>query len=149
MMDFSSTPFRSVIFRMAFALIGARLALAPAIAAEAASYADVLGALQGGKTVTVLTDLSHCANPETDTAGPALQGGLRIQAFLVIPEKGLVFADVHQTLDPSDRPVTEYIRYNLKPDGQMMLNVERQTVAGIVKQPLLACQLAAGVRFVW
>jgi hypothetical protein len=149
MMKLSPVSFRNAMFRMAYVLIGARLVLTPAAAAEAPSYADVLSALQSGKTVTVLTDLSHCADPETGKAGPALQGGLRIQAFLVVPEKGLVFADVHQTLDPSDQPVTEYIRYNLKPDGQMTLNVRRQTTTGMVKQPPLACQLAAGARFVW
>jgi len=133
MMKLSPVSFRNAMFRMAYVLIGARLVLTPAAAAEAPSYADVLSALQSGKTVTVLTDLSHCADPETGKAGPALQGGLRIQAFLVVPEKGL----------------TEYIRYNLKPDGQMTLNVRRQTTTGMVKQPPLACQLAAGARFVW
>jgi VirK protein len=134
---------------MACGLIAATLMLAPAAAAQVSTYDAVVSALQNGKTVTVLTDLSHCANPETGKPGPALQGGYRIQAFLVVPERGLVFADVHQTLDASDQPVTEYIRYNLKPDGQMTLNVRRQTAVGMAKEPPLACQLAAGVRFVW
>ncbi len=150
MMNRSPRSFRRAMFRLAFGLIGATLSLAPAAAAEALNYADVLSALQSGKTTTVLSDLGHCANPETGKAGPAMRVGLRIQAFSVIPEKGLSFADVHQTLDPSDQPVTEYIRYNLKPDGQMTLNVTRQTTAGMAKQqPLLICQLAVGVRFVW
>jgi hypothetical protein len=149
MMKFSPISFRSTLFRMAYGLIGAGLMLAPAAATEVSTYADVLSALQSGRSVTVLTDLSRCSDPETGKAGPALQGGLRIQAFLVVAEKGLVFADVHQTLDPSDQPVTEYIRYNLKPDGQMTLNVRRQTTAGMVKQPPLVCELSAGVRFVW
>ena len=148
-MDLLSIWLRVAMFRMAYGLIGARLVLAPAAAAEASTYADVLSALQTGKAVTVLTELSHCANPESGKAGPALQGGFRIDAFLIVPEKGLVFADVHQTLDLSDQPVTEYIRYNLNTDGKMTLNVRRQTNAGIVKQPPLVCQLAVGVRFAW
>jgi hypothetical protein len=148
-MDLPSIWFRIAMLWMAYGVIGARLVLAPAAAVEASTYADVLSALQSGKTVIVLTDLSHCANPESGKAGPPLQGGFRICAFLILPQKGLAFADVHQTLDTSDQPVTEYIRYDLKSDGQMMLNVRRQTTAGMVKQPPLVCQLAVGVRFAW
>jgi VirK protein len=149
MMKFSPKLLRRAVLRVPFGLICAKLWLAPAAAAEASNYADVLSALQSGKVATVLTDLGHCTNSETGKADPTMQGGLRIQAFLVIPEKGLVFADVHQTLDPSDQPVTEYIRYNLKPDGQMTLNVRRQTTAGMKRQPELVCQLGVGVRFAW
>ena len=138
-MNFSPKLFRRAVFRLPYGLIGATLSLAPAAAAEASNYADVLSALQSGKAPTVLSDLGHCTNPETGKAGPAVQGGLRIQAFMVIPERGLLFADVHQTLDPSDQPVTEYIRYNLKPDGQMTLNVSRQTISGMAKEPVLVC----------
>jgi VirK protein len=115
MMKFSPVSFRCTIFRIAYGLIGVGLMLAPVAATEVSTYADVLSALQSGKAVTVLTDLGRCTDPETGKAGPALQGGLRIQAFLAGVEKGLMFAGVHQTLDPSDQPVTEYIRYNLKP----------------------------------
>jgi VirK protein len=148
-MKFLPVSFREAMSGMTCGLICAWLMFAPAVATELSTYADVLSALQSGKTVTVLTDLIHCENPEAGKAGPALQGGFRIQAFVVVPEKGLLFADVHQTLDPSDQPVTEYIRYNLTPDGQMTLNVRRQTTGGIVKQPPLVCQLAAGAQFVW
>jgi VirK protein len=148
-MNFSPKLFRRAVFRLPYGLIGATLSLAPAAAAEASNYADVLSALQSGKAPTVLSDLGHCTNPETGKAGPAVQGGLRIQAFLVLPERGLLFSDVHQTLDPSDQPVTEYIRYNLEPDGQMTLNVTRQATSGMAKEPMLVCQLAVGVRFAW
>ena len=88
-MNFSPKLFRRAVFRLPYGLIGATLSLAPAAAAEASNYADVLSALQSGKAPTVLSDLGHCTNPETGKAGPAVQGGLRIQAFLVLPERGL------------------------------------------------------------
>jgi hypothetical protein len=56
---------------------------------------------------------------------------LQIRAFMITPAKGLLFSDVHQTLDGADQPVTEYIRYNLAKDGELTLAVTRQTTAGM------------------
>jgi hypothetical protein len=62
--------------------------------APAPIYQDVLGALQSGKTVKVLTDLSHCATTDAGKAASAVQGGLQINAFMVVPDKGIFFSDV-------------------------------------------------------
>jgi hypothetical protein len=141
---------RSLLLRVSCVAFGFGLMTLPAKAETAAStYADVLNALQSGKAVTVLNDLSQCTDVENGKSGPRVQGGLQIRAFMVLPERGLVFSDVHQTLDRSDQPVTEYIRYNLKTDGEMTLAVTRQTSTGMVKQSPLTCHIAAGVRFVW
>lgn len=149
MMNLSPIGLSCFMFRMACGWVAASLMLAPAVAEEAASYAEVLNALQSGKAVTVLTDFNHCAYSETGKAGPQVKSGLQIKSFLVTPEKGLVFADVHQTLDKSDQAVTEYIRYQVKADGQMTLNVTHQMAGGAVKQPPVVCQIPIGARFVW
>jgi hypothetical protein len=112
------------------------------------AYRDVLSALQSGKTVKVLTDLDHCATA-AGKAGSAVQSGLQISAFMVVPDKGIFFSDVHPTLDGTGQPVTEYIRYNLRMDGNLTLAVTRQTTAGVVKQDPLVCPVPAGARFVW
>jgi hypothetical protein len=117
--------------------------------AQVPTYQDVLDALQSGKVVKVLTDLERCVAPESGKAGPRIQGGLQINAFIVVPEKGIFFSDLHQTLDVSGQPLTEYIRYNLGMDGNLTLTVTRQTAAGLVKQDPLVCRLTAGARFVW
>lgn len=112
------------------------------------AYRDVLGALQSGKAVKVLTDLDHCATA-AGKAGATVQSGLQISAFMVVPDKGIFFSDVHPTLDGAGQPVTEYIRYNLRMDGNLTLAVTRQTAAGTVKQDPLVCPVPAGARFVW
>jgi hypothetical protein len=111
-------------------------------------YRDVLGALQGGKTVKVLADLDHCATA-AGRAGSVVQSGLQISAFMVVPDKGIFFSDVHPTMDGAGQPVTEYIRYNLRMDGNLTLAITRQTTAGVVKQDPLVCPVPAGARFVW
>lgn len=68
---------------------------------------------------------------------------------MVVPDKGVFFSDVHQTLDGTGQPVTEYIRYILGMDGRLSLTVTRQTIDGMIKRDPLICQIPAGARFVW
>ena len=135
--------------QLACFLAGLTMMAAPAVAESGESYADVLTALQGGKPVTLILDLGSCAVAGTGKSGPPLKGGLQIKAFMITPAKGLLFSDVHQTLDGADQPVTEYIRYNLGNDGQLTLAVTRQTTAGMTKQDTLVCQLSVGAKFFW
>ncbi|WP_170937082.1 MULTISPECIES: VirK family protein [Rhodomicrobium] len=115
---------------------------------EAPGYAEILGALQSAKPVKVLTDLSQCVSGD-GKPGPSMQSGLQIHAFIALPEKGVLFSDVHQTLDPSGQPVTEYVRYNLRTDGQLSLTLTRVTPAGTAKQEPIVCKIPSGARFVW
>lgn len=151
-MDRSAIRFRSLmvwVFRVSWALVGPIVMSVPVMAEPVSSYDDVLNALQGGKTVTVLIDFSQCASLQTGRSGPSLQGGLQIRSFLLLPDSGVVFSDVHQTLGKSDQLVTEFIRYNLKANGEVTVAVTRQTTNGMVKQDPLTCHLAGGAQFVW
>jgi hypothetical protein len=132
-----------------YALAALCAGAAPALAVPATTYDGVLAALQSGKEVTVLTDLSRCTAEGTDKAGPPVEGGLVIHAFMVVPGRGIMFEDVHPMLNPSGKPVTEYITYDLAPDGTLSLAVARATAAGVVNRPTMVCKLPTGARFVW
>jgi VirK protein len=132
------------------AVFAAAVAAVPASAAPSAStYALVLEALQSGKSVRVVSDLSHCVTRGTGQAGPPIESGLQITAFIALPNKGIFFSDVHPTLDATDHPVTEYVRYNLAPDGNLTMTVERLNGGVVTKQDPLVCQVPSGARFIW
>jgi VirK protein len=141
---------RGLITCAAGTLIVLSAMAAPARAASAnMTYNDVLAALQSGKTVKILTNLSQCSTADTKRPGPPLQGGLQINAFMILPGKGILFSDVHHGLDASEKPVTEYIRYTLGLGSKVTVDVTRLTAAGAVKQDPLVCGLSGGATFVW
>jgi len=91
------------------------LSTASAFAADPISgYGDVLAALQSAKNVKVLVDRDRCSTVGTGKAGPPGKGDLVINAFNVVPGKGILFSDIHPTLDSSVKPVAEYIRYDFR-----------------------------------
>ena len=112
-------------------------------------YTDVVNALQTTRSVRVLTDLGQCANESEGKPGPSLQGGLSINAFVVVPGRGLFFSDVHQTLDEDNQPVTEYIRYNLMTDDRLRVSMTRIVNSAVVRHDMIVCQIPLGARFVW
>jgi hypothetical protein len=127
---------------------GINAMVAPAVGAEPMTFDTVLAALQSGKTVKILTDLGQCSTSD-NKPGPPLQGGLQINAFIVVPGQGILFSDTHQTLEASGQTVTEFIRYRLGSDNKVTVAFTRQTAAGIVSQDPLVCGLSNGARFVW
>ena len=112
-------------------------------------YTDVVNALQTTKPVRLLTDLGHCANESAGQPSLSLQGGLSINAFVVLPGRGLFFSDVHQTLDEENQPVTEYVRYNLMTDDRLRVSLTRIVNSAVTKQENIVCSIPLGARFVW
>jgi hypothetical protein len=141
---------RGLITCAASTLIVLSAMAAPARADSAnMTYNDVRAALQSGKAVKILVNLSQCSTADTKKPGPPVQGGLQINSFIILPAKGILFSDVHHGLDPSGKPVTEYIRYTLGLDSKVTVAVTRLTAAGAVKQDPLVCGLSDGATFVW
>ena len=100
------------------------LSMASAFAADPISgYGDSLAALQSEKVVKVLVDLDRCGTAGTGKSDPPVKGGLAINAFNVVPGKGILFSDMHPTLNSSEKPVTEYIRYDFSEDNKRTLTV--------------------------
>jgi hypothetical protein len=119
-------------------------------AADAPSnYGDVLLALQSAKTVKVVVDLHQCSQLGGSKAGPSVLGGLVINAFNVVPNKGILFSDVHHTLDSQGIPVTAYIRYDLAESGELTLTVTRLSENGTRKEDVYVCPVPGGAKFVW
>jgi len=112
-------------------------------------YTDVVNALQTTRPVRLLTDFGQCANESAGQPSLSLQGGLSINAFVVLPGRGLFFSDVHQTLDEDNQPVTEYIRYNLMTDDRLRASLTRIVNSAVTKQENIVCQIPLGARFVW
>lgn len=114
-------------------------------------YAEVLGALQAGKNVKLILDLSRCTTIDGDKPGPAVQGGLVISAFRVSPQHGISFANAHQTVDSSGHPVTEYIRHSLSREGKLTVRASRLAPGAteVVNQGDFVCELPDGAKFVW
>ncbi|MCP3440860.1 VirK family protein [Bradyrhizobium sp. CCGUVB14] len=114
-------------------------------------YAEVLSALQGGKDVKLILDLSRCTTVDGGKPGPAVQGGLTISAFRVSAQHGISFANAHQTVDISGHPVTEYIRHSLSREGKLTVRASKLAVGAteVVNQGDFACELPDGAKFVW
>jgi VirK protein len=146
----------NLFFRTRYPLIVAGIVALLAISTAAAfaadpvsSYREVLAALRSEKVVKVLVDLDHCSSAGSGKAGPPVEGGLVINAFNVVPGKGILFSDTHQTLDPAGKPITEYMRYDFSEDNKLTLTVTRLSANGPSREDVLVCAVPAGARFVW
>lgn len=114
-------------------------------------YLEVLSALQAGKEVKVILDLNRCTSVDGGKTGPAVQGGLVINAFRVSAQNGISFAHAHQTLDVSGHPVTEYIRHSLSREGKLTVRASKLAAGAdaAVNQGEYICELPDGAKFVW
>jgi len=114
-------------------------------------YVEVLSALQAGKNVKLILDLSRCATVDGGKPGPATQGGLVISAFRVTSQNGISFANAHQTLDSSGHPVTEYIRHSLSREGRLTVRAAKLAAGAteVVNQGEFVCELPDGAKFIW
>ncbi|WFU14779.1 VirK family protein [Bradyrhizobium sp. CB3481] len=114
-------------------------------------YAAVLNALQTGKNVKLLLDLTRCTTADGGKPGPATQGGLVISAFRVTAQNGISFANAHQTVDSSGHAVTEYIRHSLSREGKLTVRASKLAAGAteVVNQGEFVCELPDGAKFVW
>jgi hypothetical protein len=114
----------------------------------AEDYRQLRTALKDGRSVAVTVHFVQCAGPG-GVKGPDVIGGLHINAFLS-PQGNIAFSDVHDTLDPQNHKVTEYIRYNVAADGKVSVNTttlasDNQVIRSVVYQ----CAIGEGARFTW
>ncbi|KRP97691.1 VirK protein [Bradyrhizobium pachyrhizi] len=114
-------------------------------------YTEVLNALQAGKNVKLILDMSRCAAAEGGKPASATQAGLVINAFRVTPQNGISFANAHQTVDSSGHAVTEYIRHSLSREGKLTVRAAKLVVGTteLVNQGEFICELPDGAKFIW
>jgi VirK protein len=120
-----------------------------AVADSIPKYGDVLEALEGARVVKVMVDLHACHLPRGNVPGPDVVGGLTIDAFNEVPGKGILFSDVHQTLDAQGKPTTAYIRYDLTETDKLTVTVTRFSANGTRKEDTFVCPVPGGARFAW
>ena len=122
---------------------------ASAGASVAGGYTAVASALEQGKNVEITTELQRCTAPD-GTAGPDVIGGLHISAFQVVPGQEIAFADTHQTLDPQNNSITQFIRYTVFPDGATTVATTTLSASGQVESTVqLNCRIGKGAYFHW
>lgn len=113
------------------------------------SYASVASALAAGRHVEVTTELEQCVSTD-GKPGPGVTGGLQISAFQIVQGQFIAFSDTHQTLDPSGASVTEFIRYQVSPDGATTVATTTLSASDQVLSTVqLNCRIGKGVYFHW
>jgi VirK protein len=114
-----------------------------------AAYEAVVNALTQGRDVEITTDLQQCATPNGQP-GPDIIGGLHISAFQIVPEQEIAFSDTHQTLDPQNAAITQFIRYTVTPDGATTVATTTLSAGGQVESTVqLDCHIGKGADFHW
>jgi hypothetical protein len=81
------------------------------------TYSQVRDALTSGKRLSITVRFDRCNDMATTKPGPPVAGGALIDGFLAHGADSLAFANVHETLDEENRPLTEYIRYRVGARG--------------------------------
>jgi hypothetical protein len=120
-----------------------------AVEYDNSTYRDVLQALQSAKTVKIVVDLHQCHLPGGTEAGPAVVGGLVISAFNVVPGKGILFSDIHSTLNPAGKPIADYIRYALAENNELTLTVTHISEEGARREESFRCPVPNAAKFIW
>lgn len=130
---------------------GATAATQPADASAdtTGGYTGMVEALTAGKDVEVTTRLDQCTTSDGQP-GPDVVGGLHIAAYQIPQHKFVAFSDTHQTLDPRNASVTEFIRYQVLPDGAITLATTTLSATGqVISTVTLNCHIGRGAYFHW
>jgi hypothetical protein len=114
-------------------------------------YSKLLGALVAGNSVAVTVHFDRCTVAGTQTRGPALIGGLRIDRFLVPNNQYIAFSQTHETLSPQNERVTEIVRYRVTPDAKMTIRTAsiRARDGALSNQAEYLCAIGDGVELIW
>ncbi len=110
-------------------------------------YSQLRNALLSGKTVVVTIQFDKCTVPGGGATNLHFSGGFRINEF-VIPNDGYIsFSDVHSTLE-ADTPVTEYVRYLMRPDGAVTIGFTTVSREGkVVRESKFLCEDDRAIQF--
>jgi len=119
--------------------------------ATSSIYSKLLGALVAGHSVAVTVHFDRCTVAGTQTPGPALIGGVRIERFLVPNNQYIAFSQTHETLSPQNERVTEIVRYRVTPDARMTIRTAsiRARDGALSNQAEYLCAIGEGVKLNW
>lgn len=105
----------------------------PAFASAGDALRDqpsIIKALNTGESVSVVIDLGQCTSSIKGAEPSKTQGGKRIDAYRITPDGMLAFSDTHFTLDRDNKPIEQFIRYRVKPDGKADFSMTTLSVPG-------------------
>ncbi|WP_420137982.1 VirK family protein [Sphingomonas sp.] len=137
--------------RLVVPLLAALLAGRADAAVPAPSLGAVERALENGRSVTVLLDLSQCHPGSTDSKPTRTRGGLRIDAFRIGDDGSLAFSDDHFTIDRDGKPIQQFLRYRIHQDGSADFSMTVFSVPDFrqIRATLsYKCAVNRGMRFV-
>jgi hypothetical protein len=119
--------------------------------ATSSIYSKLLSALEGGNSVAVTIHFDRCTVAGTQTRGPALIGGFRIDRFLVPDNQYIAFSQTHETLSPQNERVTEIVRYRVTPNDKMSIRTAsiRARDGALTNQAEYLCAIGDGVELIW
>jgi len=135
-------------------LLGLFVLGAASEASGATSLSDlpaVEHALDGGDSVTVMLDLSLCQSASADSKPTRTQGGRRIDAYRVTEDGTLAFADDHFTIARDGKPIRQFLRYQIHPDGEAEFSMTVFSVPDFQRLGTTLkykCTINKGMRFV-
>jgi hypothetical protein len=119
--------------------------------ATSSIYPKLLDALVAGNSVAVTIHFDRCTMAGTQTRGPALIGGFRIDRFLVPDNQYIAFSQAHQTLSPQNEQVTEIVRYRVTPNDKMSIRTAsiRARDGALSNQAEYQCAIGDAVELIW
>ena len=111
-------------------------------------YSQLRNDLLSGKNVVVTIHFDKCTVPGGGVTNLHFSGGFRINEF-VIPNDGYIsFSDVHSTLETDNTPVTEYVRYHMRPDGAVTIGFTTVSWEGkVVRESKFICEDDRAIQF--
>jgi hypothetical protein len=117
---------------------------------QLSSVADVESALGRGVPVSVVLDLAKCVPAAGATAPGTVRGGLKIDAYRILADGTLSFADGHATVDRSGQPIWQFLRYQVKPDQAVTFTMDVFSLPSYTRkaeQISYACTVNQGIAF--
>lgn len=133
------------------ALLGLSLVGATSATSTLSDLPAVERALDDGRLVTVVLDLTKCQPGSTDTKATKTRGGKHIDAYRIDENGALGFADDHFTIGRDGKPIRQFLRYRVYPGGEVDFSMtifsipDYQRVGATLEYK---CTINNGTRFV-
>lgn len=108
-------------------------------------------ALDEGRPVSVVLDLSQCQPGSNGSKPTKTRGGIRINAYRVGDDGSLAFSDDHFTIDRDGKPIHQFLRYRVHVDGTAEFSMTVFSVPDfhqISATLAYRCAINRGMRFV-
>lgn len=118
---------------------------------EDPAHAALKQAVLDGKDIHMTLDLAACKVHGTEGAGPAIQGSLSFEAFMVQADQTIAFSQMHATMRPDNTAVNEFLSFRVNPDGAVdarMVFLNPATFA-VMKETHFDCRIGKGAAFHW